>query len=182
MKVKAILPLNNRTTEKYCFESEVDVKRGDIVVVQYRGKETYGIVSSTENIHSIHSTVGKIERKVSELDKVFFWLDFEKKLLNSKIKLGKEAYNQYTQTRGNADTTIDIAELKMKRNLLLAHKPSEVFITRNGLIGLNYGSMQLLYGNDKIYYVKNKCKIPKGWIKPQTAYTYFSKLLGIEGL
>lgn len=182
MKVKAILPLNNRTTEKYCFESEVEVNRGDIIVVQYRGKETYAVVNDTENIHSNHAPVGKVDRKVSELDKVFFWLDFEKKLLNSKIKLGKEAYKQYIQTRGNADTPTEVAELKMKRNLLLAHRPNSLYITNNGLIGLNYGSMQLLYGNDTIYYIKNKCKIPKGWTKPETAYTYFSKLLGIEGL
>lgn len=181
MKVKAILPLNNRTTMKHCFETEEGVKRGDIVVVQYRGKETYGIVSDTENIHSNQASVGRIDRKVSDLDKVFFWLDFEKKLLSTNVKLGQEAFNQYIQTRGNTDTPIEVAKLKMKRNLLLAHKPSSLFISHNGLIGLNYGSMQLLYGNDTIYYIKNKCKIPKGWTKSETAYTYFSKLLGIEG-
>lgn len=182
MFIKVVFPYKNINKEEVYISNEA-VSKGEILVVKENNKEKLGLVYGVfEEIPNIDKINGIVVRKADVIDKFDFWRLFEKKLLRDGVKLTCKAFESYKMTNGNFETPLEIAEKKMARNLLLSYKPNRVYITNNKMIGLQYGAMRLYYRNGAVHKIENHTKYPKVWKKNPVSYTYFSKLLGIEGL
>lgn len=182
MFVKVIFPFSKSSTASD-FSSSIVLKKGDIVVVKQNNKEKIGVVSFIENrIPPFDKLKGIVIRKADSLDRFDFWREFEKVLLKEGVNMTFDAYQQYQLTKGNFNTPLDVAKKKLTRNLLLAHKPDRLFITNDESIILQYGALRMYYRKGNIHNIKNRTKFSSNWIKNEIGYTYYSKLLGIEGL
>ena len=182
MNYRVILPLTKHAQATRYFESDSEFPRGQIVVVDFNGSEEYGIILSRTSPRK--EPCNKVLRAVNQLDKVLFWIDYENKLLKKGLILTNYAYNTYKTTKNNQDISKDLAEKKILRNLLLAHKPDRVFLTgKSGkLISFQYGFMRIVCSVGVVYEVHNNCKLPFVWKKDMDKYNYFSKVLGVEGI
>lgn len=182
MFVRVFFPFSG-TNACYDYISKSEIRKGEIVVVNENDQQKIGITYFIEkDLPAFDKIKGVVIRKADSIDLFDFWREFEKVLLDKGVELSYKAYNSYMMTNGNFNTPLEIAKKKLTRNLLLAHKPNRVYITHDKCMSLQYGAMRIYYRNGKIFKIENHMKAPRNWKKNEVSYTYYSKLLGIEGL
>jgi len=182
MYVKVFFPFGD-SNETNNYESKIELHKGEVVVVNEEDREKIGVVYFLENRTPRNNKVKDIvKRKADSLDVFDFWREFEKLLLDKGIELTEKALKSYQLTSGNFDTPLDIAKKKLTRNLILSHKTNRVYITDDKCISLQYGALRMYYRNGAIHKIENHKRHPREWKKNEVSYTYFSKLLGIDGL
>lgn len=94
------------------------------------------------------------------------------------LQMGKGVYQKYRETvKGNQHTTYPQAQKKLTRNVKLASAINPGKFEDRQLYG--YGSLQILVAGNKIVWIKNKCRIVKGWEKDTNEYERLNKALGI---
>jgi hypothetical protein len=95
------------------------------------------------------------------------------------LKFKKGLFDYYKETvSGNKDITLDQAQKKMTRNMLLAAKADST----------NFHAQKYMYGNlhfivnerGVITWMKNKQYAPQGWKSDKKLYVQLSEELGIE--
>ncbi|MCM3387223.1 hypothetical protein M3649_03640 [Ureibacillus chungkukjangi] len=181
MFVRVFFPFSN-SNAAYDYVSENELRKGEIVVVNENDQEKIGIVYFLENkLPCFDKIKGVVIRKANSIDVFDFWREFEKALLDKGVGLSYKAYNSYMMTNGNFNTPLEIAEKKLTRNLLLCYKSNRVYITHDKCMSLQYGAMRIYYKNGVIHKIENHTNC-RSWKKNEIGYTYYSKLLGIEGL
>ena len=182
MFVKVLFPFSNSTATPHNV-SDIDLKKGEVIVVREDDRVRIGIVYFIEKrIPDFDKIKGVVIRKAGDIDLIDFWREFEELLIDNGLGLTESALNSYHLTNGNFGLDIEIVEKKLIRNLLLSHKTNRLFVTNDRMIVLQYGGLKMFYRNGVIHKILNRQRVPYGWKKCQTSYTYYSELLGIEGL
>lgn len=178
MIVKVLMPFEK--SKVFCFEYEGEsLTRGDILVISGETGDRYGLaLEEVSSCHPRRKGSGTV-RKAYELDTIYFWLEFEKVILHSDIKLTKRALNTYRNTKGNSKISEELAKQKLKRNLMVSFRGDRVYVTNKLELNIKYGYMSIYYHNGIIVNIKLTNTSPK--MSKGDKYTYYSKYLGVEG-
>ncbi|RKJ42609.1 hypothetical protein D7X33_35530 [Butyricicoccus sp. 1XD8-22] len=179
MIVKVLFPFTQYPVP-YNYTSNLELRKGDLVVVRYNGSEKVGVIYFLES-ESNERINGKIIRKADTIDRYDFWQEFERLLLKQHVYITDEAFEVYQTTYGNQNIDRELAQRKLTRNLLLSHKSNLVYITGSRMISLQYGAMRLYYRDGMIHKITNKHTAPKGWTKDKFTYDYLGEVLRIDG-
>ena len=153
---------------------------GDIVVVEDgKNQDRYGVVTKLD--FNGKCKLSKKEIKLAnKLERVYFWLDFEKFILYNKVKLSNLSETKYRESKGNKFLSQEDIVNKMTRNMLLVHKPKRINVGVNESLIFFYGALRIIYSNGTIHNIHNKSNYPKRWQKDKEKYAYYSKILGVE--
>lgn len=95
-----------------------------------------------------------------------------------RLNMSKRMYEYYRDSVKNNETiTFSQARRKMTRNMLLANKADS-----SNYIGqmYQYGRLWFVVRDNKIIWMKNKCRNPEGWILDKEKYDELNKTLGIK--
>lgn len=94
-----------------------------------------------------------------------------------KLQLTNKTYQEYKETvKGNETTSRKQAELKMTRNMQLAHKSKRAQEGEH----YKYGCLHFIVAKGKVVWIQNNNKPEKGWKKDIKRYLELNKELGIE--
>lgn len=153
---------------------------GDIVVVEDgQSTEQYGVITKVDFNGKCKLSKKKI-KIANNLERIYFWLDFEKFILYNKVKLSSLSEAKYRESKGNKFLSQEDIVNKMTRNMLLVHKPKRINVGANECLIFFYGALRIIYSNGTVHNIHNKSDYPKRWQKDKDKYDYFSKILGVE--
>lgn len=95
------------------------------------------------------------------------------------LKFAKGIYRQYCKSvKGNEETTLHQARLKMTRNAQLAVSSVRA---NNAGTHYRYGKLQFIVNHEgTIVWMKNHCKTPVGWKRDNQLYLKLNRELGIK--
>ena len=180
MIIRIIYPNTDKSCKEYFEVEENSFSLGDIVVVENEQVNMrYGVVIKV-GVNTNAHTNKKSLKVASQLDRILFWLDFEKNILHNNLKLSDKVLEIYRGIGKNHKLSDEELTNKIKRNLLLVHHPYRIRVGKNGNLIFSYGSLRITYGNGNIYNLINNCEIPRGWRKDWHKHWYYSKILGVE--
>ncbi|MEK4025443.1 hypothetical protein [Sporosarcina sp. FSL W7-1283] len=95
----------------------------------------------------------------------------------TKRFLTNKTFNIYkTTVEGNESISRKQAELKMKRNMQLAHSSTRV----NGGVHYKFGCLHFIVVKDRVVWMQNNLTPEKNWKKNNREYLRLNKELGIE--
>ena len=92
------------------------------------------------------------------------------------LTLSDTAYRYYIKnTKRNANTTKEQAELKMTRNMMLALP----YKKKRNKVWYSYGHLRFAVENNTVHWIKNNCKKHVVWYKDMEKYLKLNEELGI---